>query len=68
MTIQDKESFDSFEAKLQEKTKELKSCQKEKNFTSCMNCDSFIFCTTRRTYVLAVYESMNKGKSGGFEF
>lgn len=68
MTIQDKEIVDSFEAKLQEKTKELKSCQKEKNLTSCMNCDSFISCTTRRTYVLAVYESMNKGKSGGFEF
>lgn len=68
MTIQDKESFDSFEAKLQEKTKELKSCQKEKNFTSCMNCDSFISCHIRKAYVLAVYESMNKGNSGGFEF
>lgn len=68
MTIQDKENFDSFEANLEEKIKELKSCQKEKNFTSCMNCDSFISCTTRKTYVLAVYESMNKGKSGGFEF
>ena len=68
MTIQDKEIVDSFEANLEEKIKELKSCQKEKNFTSCMNCDSFISCTTRKTYVLAVYESMNKGKSGGFEF
>jgi len=68
MTLQDKENFDSFEAKLKEKTKELKSCQEEKNYTSCMNCDSFISCPTRRTYVLAVYESMNKGKSGGFEF
>lgn len=68
MTIQDKENFDSYEAKLQEKTKELKSCQKEKNLTSCMNCDSFISCTIRRAYVLATYESMNKGKSGGFEF
>ena len=68
MTQQDKEIVDSFEAKLQEKTKELKSCQKEKGYTSCMNCDSFISCTTRRAYVFAVYESMNKGKSGGFEF
>ena len=68
MTIQDKEIVDSFEAKLQEKTKELKSCQKEKNFTSCMNCDSFISCPIRKAYVLAVYESMNKGNSGGFEF
>ena len=68
MTIQDKEIVDSFEAKLQEKTKELKSCQEEKNYTSCMNCDSFISCPTRRTYVLAVYESMNKGQGGGFEF
>lgn len=68
MTIQDKEIVDSFEAKLQEKTKKLKSCQKEKNFTSCMNCDSFISCLTRRAYISAVYESMNKGNSGGFEF
>ena len=68
MTTQDKENFDSFELKLQEKTKELKSCQKEKKYTSCMNCDSFISCPTRRSYILAVYESMNKGKSGGFEF
>lgn len=68
MTIQDKEIVDSFEAKLQEKTKELKSCQEEKEYTSCMNCDSFISCPTRRTYVSAVYESMNKGNSGGFEF
>ena len=68
MTLQDKEIVDSFEANLEEKIKELKSCQKEKNFTSCMNCNSFISCTTRKTYVLAVYESMNKGKSGGFEF
>lgn len=68
MTIQDKEIVDSFEAKLQEKTKELKSCQKEKEYTSCMNCDSFISCPIRRSYILAVYESMNKGKSGGFEF
>lgn len=68
MTIQDKEIVDSFEAKLQEKTKELKSCQEEKSYTSCMNCDSFIPCPTRKYYVAAVYESMNKGKSGGFEF
>ena len=48
--------------------KALKSCQKEKEYTSCMNCDSFISCPIRKAYVLAVYESTNKGKSGGFEF
>lgn len=68
MTLQDKEIVDSFEAKLQEKTKELKSCQEEKEYTSCMNCDSFISCPIRKAYVSAVYESMNKGNSGGFEF
>ena len=68
MTQQDKEIVDSFELILQEKTKELKSCQEENRYTSCMSCDSFIPCPTRKNYVLAVYESMNKGKSGGFEF
>ncbi|MDK2062739.1 hypothetical protein PT520_09445 [Aliarcobacter butzleri] len=68
ITLQDKENFDSYEAKLEEKTKELKSCQEDKGYTSCMNCDSFISCTTRRSYVLATYESMNKSQTGGFSF
>jgi hypothetical protein len=68
MTPQDKENFDSFELILEEKLKELKSCQEEKSYTSCMNCDSFIPCPTRKSYVAAVYESMNKGQNGGFEF
>lgn len=68
MTTQDKENFDSFELKLEEKLKELKSCQEENRYTSCMSCDSFFNCELRKSYVLAVYESMNKGQSGGFEF
>lgn len=68
MTQLDKENFNSFELILQEKTKELKSCQEENRYTSCMSCDSFIPCPTRKYYIAAVYESMNKGKNGGFEF
>ena len=68
MTIHDKENFDSYEIKLEENLKELKSCQEDKEYISCMSCGSFFNCTLRKEYVKSVYDSMNKGKDGGFEF
>jgi hypothetical protein len=60
--------MDEFEKKLEEKTKELLECQNQKNLNSCLQCQKIIGCETRNLYVKAVYESMNKGKGGGFDF
>ena len=46
----------------------LKTCQESNNLKSCMPCTSFIDCNLRKQYVLDVYNSMNKGNTGGFEF
>ena len=46
----------------------LKDCQKNNNLKSCMPCISFLDCNLRKQYVLDVYNSMNKGNTGGFEF
>ncbi|NQY54365.1 MAG: hypothetical protein HRT42_12435 [Campylobacteraceae bacterium] len=59
---------DEWEKKLEIKTKELKACQNSFGFKSCFSCEKFFDCELRKKYVKAVYESMNKGSSGGFEF
>ena len=46
----------------------LKTCQESNNLKSCMQCTSFLDCNLRKQYVLSVYNSMNKGNTGGFEF
>ena len=46
----------------------LKDCQKNNNLKSCMPCTYFLDCNLRKQYVLNVYNSMNKGNTGGFEF
>ena len=46
----------------------LKTCQESNNLKSCMPCISFLDCNLRKQYVLEVYNSMNKGNTGGFEF
>jgi len=46
----------------------LKKCQLEKSLDSCMKCEKLLECTTRDKYIKVVYESMNKGSGGGFEF
>jgi hypothetical protein len=46
----------------------LKTCQSEKQLNGCEKCPQIIECETRKAYVKAVYESMSKGSSGGFEF
>ncbi len=60
--------LDEWELKLEDKLKALKNCQEEKSIVDCLKCDLTFECEIRKAYVLAVYESMNKGHGGGFEF
>ncbi len=60
--------LDEYEQKLKDATAKLKECQTKENKESCLKCDKIIGCTTRNEYVHAVYDSMSKGQSGGFEF
>ncbi|KGI56961.1 hypothetical protein [Campylobacter sp. MIT 97-5078] len=60
---------DFFELELEEKKQILQSCQQEKNMRSCFDCQELFECQIRKNYVLAVYNSMSKGKNeGGFDF
>ena len=61
-------TLDQWEEKLEDILKDLNSCQNSKNLNSCKPCSQFFECVLRKKYVIAVYESMNKGSSGGFEF
>jgi hypothetical protein len=63
-----KEQLDIYEQRLQEELKKLQECQSSNKLDSCMKCEKIIGCEVRADYVKAVYESMNKGASGGFEF
>ncbi len=56
------------EKALDAKLAELEACQGEKQVDSCLKCESVIGCETRKKYVDAVYESMNGGKGGDFDF
>ena len=60
--------LDEWQISLQQKKEELEVCQKEKQLQSCLKCKELLVCELRETYVKAVYESMNKGEGGGFEF
>lgn len=62
------EKVDKWEQKLEEELLVLKQCQSEKNLKGCDSCEAMFECEIRKKYVVAVYESMNKGSSGGFEF
>jgi len=46
----------------------LKQCQINNNLNSCMQCKELLACEVRDKYIKIVYESMNKGSGGGFEF
>jgi hypothetical protein len=59
---------DKWQNSLKEKKTEIEACQKEKHLQSCLKCEQLLVCELRETYVKAVYESMNKGQGGGFEF
>ena len=60
--------IDEWDLKLDKELSNLKTCQESHNLNSCMPCEQFFECELRKKYVLAVYESMNKGSGGGFEF
>jgi len=63
-----KKEKDRFELYLDEMIKKLQACQIEKNHQSCSHCDLYLQCELRDEYVKAVYNSMSKGDTGGFEF
>lgn len=60
--------LDEWQIILKQKRTELELCQKEHQVTSCMKCESLLSCPLRDSYIKAVYDSMSKGKGGGFEF
>jgi hypothetical protein len=59
---------DKWQIALDEALIELKKCQQNKTLNSCMECNEILTCKIRKEYVNKVYESMNKGSGGGFEF
>jgi len=59
---------DKFELYLQEMLEKLQACQVKKGHQSCSLCESYFGCELRDEYVKAVYNSMSKGDTGGFEF
>jgi hypothetical protein len=60
--------LDKWELALEVELKILQQCQDDKNISSCTICSEFLQCNIRKKYISAVYESMNKGSGGGFEF
>jgi hypothetical protein len=60
--------LDEWQIALKQKKAELEVCQREHGVQSCMKCDVLLSCELREAYVKAVYDSMNKGTGGGFEF
>jgi len=62
------ETKDRFELHLDEMIVKVTACQKERNLTSCSACELYLECKLRDEYIQAVYNSMSKGDTGGFEF
>jgi len=60
--------LDEWEIALQQQKIVLEKCQQEHQVDSCLKCEKLLSCEVRDTYVKAVYDSMNKGTGGGFEF
>lgn len=63
-----KQNKDKFEVFLDELIIKLQSCQKKMTHKSCSACVHYFDCELRNEYVKAVYNSMSKGDTGGFEF
>ena len=59
---------DKFELYLDEMVVKLQTCQQEKAHQSCSLCEFYFGCELRNEYIKAVYNSMSKGDTGGFEF
>ena len=62
------ETKDKFEIYLDEMIIKVQTCQKNKSLKSCSDCKEFLQCDLRDEYIKAVYNSMSKGDTGGFEF
>jgi len=58
---------DKYEKEHKKALTKLKKCKQRKE-DSCMPCKDFFECNIRAEYVTKTYQSMNKGKTGGFEF
>lgn len=61
-------ALDKWQLELGVKKRELEVCQLEHRVKSCLSCQELNHCEVRDAYVHAVYNSMNKGAGGGFEF
>lgn len=61
------EILDEYAQNLEEHLKTLQDCQKKQQKT-CMKCEMIFECEIRKAYIQSVYSSMNRGKTGGFEF
>jgi len=59
---------DKWQVKLDAEIIILKQCQINNNLNSCTPCEKLLDCEVRDKYIKVVYESMNKGSGGGFEF
>ncbi|HIC12207.1 MAG TPA: hypothetical protein EYO75_02310 [Sulfurimonas sp.] len=59
---------DKFQLYLDEMLQKLQACQVSKGHKSCSLCEFYFRCEIRDEYVKAVYNSMSKGETGGFEF
>jgi len=64
----DQKVLDEWGLALRQKKTELEQCQQSQNLKSCFPCEKLLVCRLREAYVKAVYDSMNKGSGGGFEF
>lgn len=67
-TTNNTQELDQWDAALLKEKEKLQNCQQSLGLNSCMQCDKTFDCEIRKIYVKAVYESMNKGSGGGFEF
>jgi len=63
-----KSVLDEWQIALKQKRVELEACQTQHGVDSCIKCEKLLNCTLRDAYIKAVYDSMSKGKGGGFEF
>lgn len=59
---------DKYELYLDEMIQKIQECQVQKAHKSCSVCEDFLQCELRNEYIKAVYNSMSKGETGGFEF